>query len=444
MRSALPKVLHPLLGRELVLWPVQAAQAAGARQVVVVGGADRALSGKLPAGVELGVQEEPLGTGDAVRSAEKWIGDQDTVVVLSGDVPLVSDELISALADEHEESGAAATMVTVELDDPTGYGRVVRDASGALERVVETKADGDAKPQELAIKEINTGIYAFTGAPLLEALSTLGADNAQGEYYLPEVLPSIRAAGGKVGTFTAQDPALVLGVNDLVDLATVAAVAQRRICDAHMRAGVTILDPSRVLIEPSVQIGQDAVISPGAALHGATTVGSGSEIGPNTTLIDTTVGAGSKLIQTYSTEATVGDGCNVGPFAYLRPGAVLGDSSKVGTYVEIKNSTIGVGSKVPHLSYVGDTDIGESTNLGAGTITANYDGVNKHRTMIGSNVHGGVDTSLVAPVTVGDNVWIAAGSVITEDVPDGALAVARSRQTNIDDYNSRKHRESKG
>nr|WP_221242828.1 bifunctional UDP-N-acetylglucosamine diphosphorylase/glucosamine-1-phosphate N-acetyltransferase GlmU [Conexibacter arvalis] len=438
MRSATPKLLHPLCGRPLLAWTVDAARAAGAAKVVVVGGPDRALAPGLPEEVVLAVQQEPRGTADAVLAAAGEIDRAAPVVVLNGDVPLVTGETLRELVAAHERAGAAATMLTTVLPDPSGYGRVVRGADGAVERVVETKKPGDATPQELEIREINGGVYAFAGGDLLDALGEVGCDNAQGELYLPDVLPILRARGRTVAAHLVDDPAIALGVNDRGDLARVRAEAQRRIHARLMAAGVTIVDPGSTVIDAGVEIGADTVVEPFCTLHGATRVGGGCRIGPQTTLIDTTLGDGVTVPHSYLTSATVHDGGSVGPYAYLRPGALLREGAKVGTFVEVKNSDVGAGTKVPHLSYIGDADIGPGSNLGAGTITANYDGARKHRTVIGARVKGGVDTAFVAPVTVGDDAWTAAGSVITQDVPDGALGIARSRQHTVERYNERK------
>jgi len=405
---------------------------------VVVDGPKRWLEGELPEGVEVAVQEEPNGTGDAVRSAAAHIGRDDTVLILMGDVPLITAEAISGLAAAHDESGAAATMATMELEDPTGYGRVVRASDGSVERVVETKTAGDATREEEAIREVNTGIYAFAGGDLVDALGRLDADNAQGELYLPDVLPLLRADGKLVGAHTVTDPTLTLGVNNRVDLARVRALAQARIHRDHGLAGVTIVDPASTVVEADVEIGRDTVVEPGTFLRGATRVGERCAIGPLTTVIDSAIGVEARVVHSYLDGAELGAGALVGPFAYLRPGARLRARAKAGTFVEIKNSDVGEGTKVPHLSYIGDTDIGPGSNVGAGTITANYDGRRKHRTTIGSRVRISVDTALVAPVTVGDDAYTAAGSVITEDVPPGALGIARQRQTNIEGYADRR------
>ncbi|HUR86806.1 MAG TPA: bifunctional UDP-N-acetylglucosamine diphosphorylase/glucosamine-1-phosphate N-acetyltransferase GlmU [Solirubrobacteraceae bacterium] len=438
MRSRLPKMLHPLCGRPLVGWPIAAALEAGAENVVVVDSPSSTLAGHLPEGVTTAIQPEPNGTGGAVQAAAEHIDARTTVVVLPGDAPLVTAEAIAALVETHAGTGAAATMATMRLEDPTGYGRVVRDADGGVVRVAETKTAGDATPEELAIDEVNSSIFAFDGLSLLEVLDELTSDNAQGELYLPDVLPALRARGKPVAAHDLGDPNLALGVNDRVQLAQVHEIAQRRIHDAHGRAGVTIVDPGSTLIDAGVTIGEDTTIEPSSFLRGDTNVGAGSTIGPLTTLIDVTVGDDVKVVHSYLVSCEVRDGATVGPFAYLRPGTVLREGSKAGTFVEIKNSDVGAGSKVPHLSYIGDADIGEDTNLGAATITANYDGVDKHRTTIGDRVHTGVDTTLVAPVTLGDDVYTGANSAITKDVPPGALAIARERQVNHEGYADRK------
>jgi bifunctional UDP-N-acetylglucosamine pyrophosphorylase / glucosamine-1-phosphate N-acetyltransferase len=441
MKSALPKVLHDLCGWPMVYWPIDAARGAGAEKVVVVGGPDRALEGRLPDGVELAVQAEPKGTGDAVKAAAAYFQPGETVIVLSGDVPLITAQLIADLADAHARSGAAATATTTQLDDPSGYGRIVRGPDGGVEHVAETKAEGDATTAELAINEVNAGIYAFDGGRLLDALERITNDNVQGEYYLPDVLKVFRGEDHGVAAFEVDDPTIVLGVNDRIDLSNVRAIAQRRIHDRHMGEGVTIVDPASTIIEVGVTLGPDTVIEPSSFLRGSTHAGERCRIGPLTTLIDTDLHDGVTVPHSYCVESEVESNASIGPFAYLRPGTVVRENAKVGTFVEVKNSDIGEGTKIPHLSYVGDADIGEGTNLGAGTITANYDGFRKHRTKIGRNVRGGVDTSFVAPVEVGDDAWTAAGSVITDDIPPGALGVARERQRNVDRYDERKKRE---
>jgi bifunctional UDP-N-acetylglucosamine pyrophosphorylase/glucosamine-1-phosphate N-acetyltransferase len=445
MRSETPKLLHPICGRAMIAWAVAAAGDAGAGKVVVVEGPGRELEPVLDHQVEFAVQEQPLGTADAVKAAAPHLDGAGTVIVFNGDHPLIDGRALRELADAHARSGAAATIGTTVLEDPTGYGRIVRGPDGTVDHVVETKAPGDATELELHIREVNTGVFAFDGGELLSALKQVSSDNAQGELYLPDVLPVLRAHERTVEAHEFADAGAMLGINDRVALAEVRALAQRRIHERHMLAGVTIVDPSTTVIDVDVQIEQDAVIAPFTSLHGSTSIGGASVIGPLSTLTDARVGRESKVIHSFVNDVDIGDRVSVGPFAYLRPGTVLREGSKAGTFVEIKNSDIGPGSKVPHLSYIGDADVGEGTNLGASTITANYDGTNKHRTTIGDRVKTSVDTTLVAPVTVGDDSFTGAGSVITKDVPDGALGIARERQRNIDGYTKRrKERESAG
>jgi bifunctional UDP-N-acetylglucosamine pyrophosphorylase / glucosamine-1-phosphate N-acetyltransferase len=441
MRSALPKVLHPICGRPMILWPLLAARAAGAERIVVVDNPKQLLAEHLPEGVEVAIQEQPRGTGDAVAAVAGRIDPDAPVLVLNGDLPLITAEAIADVLAAHEQAQPAATVASMELEDPADYGRVIRGADGGVERIAETKTEGDATAEELAIREVNAGVYVFDGGALVAALADLDADNAQGELYLPDVIPALLAAGKAVQAHPLADPELALGVNDRVDLARVTGIAQQRIHRAHQRAGVTIVDPGSTLIEAGVAIGQDTTIEPGTFLRGTTRIGERCSIGPLTTVIDSVLADGVTVRHSYLHGATAADGAIIVPFSYLRPRAVLRENAKAGTFVEIKNSNVGAGSKIPHLSYVGDTDIGEQTNIGAGTITANYDGRRKHRTTIGDRVRVSVDTSLVAPVTVGDDAYTAAGSVITDDVPPGALGVARQRQTNIEGYADRRKEE---
>jgi bifunctional UDP-N-acetylglucosamine pyrophosphorylase/glucosamine-1-phosphate N-acetyltransferase len=449
MRSETPKLLHPLCGRPMIAWSVAAAKEAGAGQVVVVESPDRRLDEVLDDGVAVAIQERPRGTADAVRSAVDYLREAQAVVVMNGDHPLISAGTIRELVEVHSRSGAAATIATAVLEDPSGYGRVVRGPDGSVERVVETKTAGDASGFELHIREINTGLFAFDGPALLAALEQVGAGNAQGELYLPDVLPILRQRERTVQAHEVTDGGAMLGINDRAQLSEARAVAQRLINQRHMRAGVTIGDPATAVIDVSVRIEPDAVVAPFTSLHGETTVSSRATVGPLTTLIDCHVGSEASVVHSFGKGAEVGERVSVGPFAYLRPGTVLCPGAKAGTFVEIKNSTIGPGSKVPHLSYIGDADVGEGSNLGAATITANYDGSRKHRTKIGDRVKTAVDTTFVAPVTVGDDAFTAAGSVIGQDVPPGALAgspgVARSQQRNVEGYTERrKQREAAG
>jgi bifunctional UDP-N-acetylglucosamine pyrophosphorylase / glucosamine-1-phosphate N-acetyltransferase len=429
MHSRTPKVLHDLCGIPMLLWPVRAAREAGAERVIVVDSPARALEPLLPEGVELAIQPTANGTGGAVSAAMEAVdgskgGAEGAIVILSGDVPLVSAEAIAELVGAHAASGAAATMASTVLADPSGYGRVVRAADGSVERVVETKSPGDASEAELQIREVNTGIFAFSAQALRETLPRLTADNAQGELYLPQVLTLLREGGERVEASIVDDERLVLGVNDRVGLARVRKLAQLAIHERHMLAGVSIIDPDATVIDVDVEIGQDTVIEPFTTIHGSTRIGRECTIR-----------------HSYLIDCVLEDGVNVGPFGYLRPGALLRRGSKAGTFVEIKNSDIGEGTKIPHLSYIGDADVGERSNLGAATITANYDGHAKHRTTIGAGVRTGVDTTLVAPVEVADDAYTGAGSVITEDVPAGALGIARERQRNVEGYAERRREE---
>jgi bifunctional UDP-N-acetylglucosamine pyrophosphorylase / glucosamine-1-phosphate N-acetyltransferase len=411
MRSTVPKHLHPVLGRRLVDWVIEAARGLPVDRVVVVSSPESAGSYE---GVDVAVQAQPLGTGDAVRSARDAVGGAETVLVLSGDTPLLTGELLSALLDTHRRESAAATVLSFWPSDVRAYGRIVRDGAGALLAIVEAT---DASPVELAIGEANSSIYAFSADALWPALERLTPQNVQGELYLTDAVRELVEDGHPVAVHVASDPDEAEGVNTRVELAAATARLRDRINEAHMLAGVTIVDPHTAMIEATVALEPDSTIHPFTVLRGTTTVARGAHVGPQVVAVD----------------ATIGEDVLVGPFCYLRPGTVLEAGSKAGTFVELKNSRIGERTKVPHLSYLGDADVGEDTNIGAGAITVNYShrpGAAKQRTTIGRNVRTGVDNAFVAPVTVGDDAWIAAGSVITDDVPPGALAIARARQEN--------------
>jgi bifunctional UDP-N-acetylglucosamine pyrophosphorylase / glucosamine-1-phosphate N-acetyltransferase len=421
MRSAVPKHLHPILGRRMVDWIVETGRAAGASPIVVV--AAPATRGEFASSdVEVAVQETPLGTGDAVRAARAALaGQEGDVLVLSGDTPLLTAGLLRELVATHHRERAEATILSARPSDPRVYGRVVRDANGSVVKIVEGT---DANDEEQQIGEINSSIYVFRSAALWPALEQLEPKNVQGELYLTDAIEIVARGGGKVAAHVAADSRETDGVNTRAELAQAAAVLRDRINEAHMLAGVTIVDPQTTWIEPTVELEPDSTIQPFTYLRGATRVSAGAEIGANTVAVDAHVGA----------HATIG------PFCYLRPGTVLGESSKAGTFVEIKNSRIGDRTKVPHLSYIGDAEIGEDTNIGAGAITANFahkPGLPKGRTTIGRNVRTAIHNGFVAPVTIGDGAWIGAGSVITKDVPPDALAVARARQVNKEGYAAR-------
>ncbi|OLF15269.1 bifunctional UDP-N-acetylglucosamine diphosphorylase/glucosamine-1-phosphate N-acetyltransferase GlmU [Actinophytocola xanthii] len=441
MRSATPKVLHRLAGRSLVEHAVRAAAGLSPQRMAVVVGHGREavtehlheVAKAIDTTITVAVQQEQHGTGHAVRCAldELPSGLSGTVVVTYGDVPLLDTLTLSALLAEHGSAGNAVTVLSATVTDPTGYGRIVRDADGSVAGIVEQK---DATPEQAAIREINSGVYAFDAAVLADALGRLSTDNAQGEQYLTDVLAIARGDGHRVGSWTCGDPWLVEGVNDRVQLAALGAELNRRILERWMRAGVTMVDPASVWVDAAVELSRDVVLEPGVQLRGGTSVGEGAVVGPDTTLTDVTVGAGASVVRTHGRESEIGEGASVGPFAYLRPGSRLGVGSKIGTFVEVKNSEVGAGSKVPHLSYVGDATIGEQSNIGAASVFVNYDGVAKHRTVVGSHVRTGSDNMFVAPVTVGDGAYSGAGTVLRNDVPPGALAVSAGAQRNIEGW----------
>jgi bifunctional UDP-N-acetylglucosamine pyrophosphorylase/glucosamine-1-phosphate N-acetyltransferase len=440
MRSSIPKVLHAIAGRSLLAHSVLAARALDPEHLcVVVGHARERVTAHLreldPAAVPA-VQAEQLGTGHALRQGLAALPPlTGTVVVIAGDTPLLTATTLSALVSAHEEQGNAATVLTSQVPDPTGYGRVLRDGDGAVRGIVEER---DAAPEERAVTEINSGMYAFDADRLHAALARVQRGNSQGEEYLTDVIGILRGHGHRVGAVAAADHREVLGVNDRVQLAQAGALLTERLLDAAMRAGVTIIDPRSTWIDVDVQLEADVVLHPGTRLYGRTRVAAGAEIGPDCTLTDTVVGPGAHVASTTATEAEIGAEAAVGPYTYLRPGTRLGRGAKAGGFVEIKASVVGDGSKVPHLSYVGDAEIGVGTNVGAATVVVNYDGVAKHRTRIGDHVRIGSDSMLIAPLTIGDGAYTAAGSSITEDVPPGALAIARPTQRNIEGWVERR------
>jgi bifunctional UDP-N-acetylglucosamine pyrophosphorylase/glucosamine-1-phosphate N-acetyltransferase len=416
MRSALPKHLHTLLGRRMVDWVLEAARGVPVDPLVVVCSPGTA---ELMAGVRVAIQPQPLGTGDAVRCARGELeGRAGRMLVLSGDTPLVTSGLLRELVATHEREGAAATVLSFCPSDPRRYGRVLRAEDGSLRAIVEAL---DATPAELAVAEVNSSIYVFETERLWPVLERLEPANAQGELYLTDAIRLLVEAGERVAAHLAPDPAETEGVNTRAELAAAMAALRDRINLAHMLGGATIVDPASTWIEPTVELEPDATVEPFTVLRGATKVAAGAQVGPHVVAVD----------------AEVGPDVTVGPFCYLRPGTVLRAGAKAGTFVEIKNSRVGERTKVPHLSYIGDSEIGDDTNIAAGNISANFPhrpGLPKGRTRIGSNVRTGVQNAFVAPVEVGDGAWIAAGSVITEDVPGGALAIARARQVNKEGY----------
>jgi bifunctional UDP-N-acetylglucosamine pyrophosphorylase / glucosamine-1-phosphate N-acetyltransferase len=439
MRSSLPKVLHPVCGRPMIHWVIEAARRAGAGRIVCVTRPGEGVEEALPEGVEAAQQTTGEGTGSAVLAARDSITPETTVVVLSGDHPLISSDLIASLVARHESEGAAATLLTTDRIDPSGYGRVVRAADDSVERIVETKHPEDVPADELRIREINIGTYAFAAGELFGALDSVGETG--GERYLTAVFPLINERGGRIAAELTDDVLSSIGVNTRTDLIEVERHLTRRLIEGHALNGVTFASPETTTIQADVEIGADSVIGPGVTIEAGTRIGSGCEIGPHTTLINARLADSVWVAHSYLVDCEVENGAKIGPFAYLRPGTVVREGAKIGTFVEVKNSDIGRGTKVPHLSYLGDADVGEQTNIGAGNITANYDGRRKHRTKIGKRVKTSVDTSFVAPVSVGDDAYTGAGSVITDDVPDGALGIARARQRNVDGYAQRKEQE---
>jgi bifunctional UDP-N-acetylglucosamine pyrophosphorylase/glucosamine-1-phosphate N-acetyltransferase len=433
--QALPKVLHGFAGRTLLGHVVAALEPLAADVTLVVVGHRRGevsdhLAEIAPASLPV-VQEEQLGTGHAVALALDYLpaAGNGTVLVLPGDAPLIRSETLIALLERHHASGAAVTLLTSKAADPTGYGRVVR-AAGEVDAVARVVEHADATDAERAITEISALVYAFDEALLRDAVGKLSKDNAQGEHYLPDVV-SILVADGHPAIAVLAPATETAGVNDRVQLATAHRVYNDRLVEMHMRNGVSIVDPATTWLDVGVKLAADVTIEPNVQLKGVTAIGGGSVIGPDVTLTDTSVGQGTTLDRVVATSAVIGDDVTAGPFAYLRPNTVLKNGVHIGTYVEVKNSDVGVGSKVPHLTYVGDATIGEHSNIGAATVFVNYDGVHKHRSVIGNHARTGADNMFVAPVTVGDGAYTAAGSVITEDVPPGAMGVGRARQRNI-------------
>jgi bifunctional UDP-N-acetylglucosamine pyrophosphorylase/glucosamine-1-phosphate N-acetyltransferase len=441
MRSALPKVLHRVAGRSLVEHVVESAAHLAPERIVVVVGHGReqvtAHIAEISPWVTTVVQEEQRGTGHAVRVTLDAIGaiDGGPIVVLTGDTPLLTGFTLETLLAHHSTSGAAATVLTAVLDDPTGYGRIVRSADGQVRQIVEHR---DADEAVLSINEINSGMYAFDAAQLATALAQVTSANAQGEEYLTDVIAILRTSGARVEAIAASDPTEIMGVNDRVQLAEAGALMRDRINARWMRAGVTMVEPSSVWIDVDVDLARDVTLLPDTHLIGPTTIGEGAVVGPGTTLKACEVGESATVRHTWAELAVIGPDASVGPYTYLRPGTMLGAHTKAGAFVEMKNASLGEGSKVPHLSYVGDAQIGAGSNIGAATVFVNYDGVEKHTTVIGDQVRVGSDTMLVAPVTIGDGAYTAAGSVITEDVPPGAMAVARAPQRNIEGWVERR------
>ena len=428
MKSKLPKVLHKVGGKPMLQHVIDAAKSAGSeREVVVIGSGAELVKEKFP-GAEFALQAEQLGTGHAVSVAkEKFLNSTGALLVLCGDTPLVTGELLKNFFDVHQKSGFAATVLSAEMPDATGYGRIVREGDGSFKKIVEHK---DATDAEKKIREINAGIYCFDTQKLFDALTKIKNENAQGEYYLPDALTILKDAGEKVGVFVTNDCTLTLGINSRVQLADAEKILRRRKNFELMENGVTVIDPESTFIDAEVEIGQDTIIYPHTYIEGKTKIGEGCEIGPETRLTDMTIGNEVKIQFSYCHESEICDSVVMGPYVHIRPGSKISGKVKIGNFVEVKNSNIGEGSKLPHLQYIGDCDMGAGCNMGCGTITVNYDGKKKFRTVIGDNVFVGCNSNLVAPVTVESGAYVAAGSTVTENVPENNLAIARSRQTN--------------
>ena len=445
MQSDTPKVLHPLAGRSMLAHALHSIAKVSPRHLVVVLGHDRDriapaignIADAVGRPIDIAVQDRQLGTGHAAECGLEALPDDfdGVVVVTAGDIPLLDADTLADLVATHRAHRAAVTVLTTTLPDPTGYGRILRTQDREVIGIVE---QADATPSQRTIGEVNAGVYAFDIAALRSALTRLRSDNAQQELYLPDVVWIVRQDGMSVHAKHVDDSALVTGVNDRVQLSSLAAELNRRIVAAHQRAGVTVVDPATTWIDVDVTIGRDTAVLPGTQLLGTTRIGGRCEIGPDSTLTDMAVGDGATVCRTHGRESAIGDGATVGPFTYLRPGSVLGADGKLGAFVEVKNSSIGTGTKVPHLTYVGDADIGEHSNIGASSVFVNYDGQRKHRTTIGSHVRTGSDTMFIAPVSVGDGAYTGAGTVVREDVPPGALAVSAGPQRNLDGWVARK------
>ena len=433
MRSKYPKVLHKVGGKPMLQHVIDAATAAGCdEKVVIVGHEAELVEAMVGDQGKIALQAEQLGTGHAVmQTAEALQGFTGTALILCGDTPLLDGEELKKFCEAHKASGAAATVLTAIMDDPFGYGRIIRDADGNVQGIVEQK---DATEAQKAIKEINTGIYCMECPLMFDILATLTNNNAQGEYYLTDVLEKLNAAGKKVGGVITEDSDMVMGINSRKQLSVAEGVMRQRILDKLMDAGVTIMDPASTFIEGSVKIGRDTVIYPYTWLEGSTEIGEDCEIGPNARFTNVKIGDDCHLQFIYGHDCEVKNHVTAGPYVHLRPDTVISDHVKIGNFVEVKNSNVGEGTKLPHLTYIGDSYIGSSVNMGCGCITVNYDGKKKHRTIIGDNAFVGCNTNLVAPVTVGPNTYIGAGSTITKEVPEDALGIGRARQKNIEGW----------
>lgn len=437
MKSETPKVLHKVCGKPLCQWVIDASKKAGADKIVtIIGHKADMVRGALEDQCDFAVQEQQLGTGHAVMQASEFIKDASgsCVVILNGDTPLITAETIQEAIKCHELEGNKATVITACLDDATGYGRIVRDISGNVKKIVEHK---DATREEREIKEINSGMYIFDSAALVYALRHLSPNNAQGEYYLTDTLEILLDIDKRVGAYLINNNDEIRGINDRVQLSEAEAIMRKRIREKHMREGVTMLNPESVYIEDEVEIGRDTIICDNVTLKSGTKIGSNCVIESGTQIINSIIHDNVEVNSSVIIDSQVKENTHVGPFAYIRPNCTVGENVKVGDFVELKNSNIGNGTKISHLTYVGDSDVGENVNFGCGTVTVNYDGKNKHRCVIGNNAFIGCNTNLVAPVVVKDGAYTAAGSTITDEVPEASLAIARARQINKTDWHKK-------
>ncbi|WP_210471778.1 bifunctional UDP-N-acetylglucosamine diphosphorylase/glucosamine-1-phosphate N-acetyltransferase GlmU [Sporosarcina sp. 6E9] len=436
MKSDLYKVLHPVCGKPMVAHVIDNIKKLEAKRIVtIVGHGAEQVEQTLGAKSEYVLQEEQLGTAHAVGQADSVLGNlEGTTIVVCGDTPLIRSETMEALIAHHNESGAKATILTAHADDPTGYGRIVRGEDGQVLRNVEHK---DATKEELEVTEINTGTYCFDNKSLFETLKKVTNDNAQGEYYLPDVIGILQAEGARVSAHVTSDFSETLGVNDRVVLSQAEGVMRNRLAEMHMRNGVTIISPENTYISADAEIGRDTILQPGTMIEGTTKIGEGCTIGPNSQIVNSVIGNESTVHSSVILESSIGSNTAVGPFAHIRPESNLGNHVRIGNFVEVKKSTLGDGSKSAHLSYIGDAIVGTDVNFGCGTIVVNYDGKKKHTTIVEDNAFIGCNSNLISPVTVGKGAYVAAGSTITKDIPEDSLAIARARQDNKEGYVSK-------
>ena len=426
MKSKYPKVIHKVCGKEMVNHVIDVSKKSGVKDIVaILGHGCDVVKEKLPTDTMIAMQTEQLGTGHAVKMAKDYIKDEDTIVVLCGDTPLIKEETLKRLFDYHLENGYHTTVLTTEVDNPTGYGRIIRDENQDLLKIVEQK---DANEEEKLVKEINSGIYCFNGKSLRESLDLLDNNNAQGEYYLTDTIQIMRNKGLKVGAYNGSTIEELMGVNSRVELSRAEDIMRKRINETHMVNGVTIIDTNSTYIEADVQIGNDTIVYPGAMLRGNTIIGSNCIIGMNSNITNSKIGDYTEIENSTIIDSIVGENTNIGPYAYLRPNSNIGNNVKIGDFVEVKNATIEDNSKASHLSYIGDAHVGKDVNIGCGVVFVNYDGKNKYKSVVKDGAFIGSNSNLVAPVTVEEKGFIATGSTITEDVPQGALAIARERQ----------------